>query len=47
MNAPALTREEGLGLALAALGHVALVWVLVRQAARAAPPGLAGQRDFE
>jgi protein TonB len=29
MNAPALTREEGLGLALAALGHVALVWVLV------------------
>ncbi len=29
MNAPALTREEGLGLALAALGHAALVWVLV------------------
>lgn len=29
MTAPALTREEGLGLALAALGHVALVWVLV------------------
>ncbi len=29
MNAPALNREEGLGLALAALGHAALVWVLV------------------
>ena len=29
MNTPALTREEGLGLALAALGHAALVWVLV------------------
>ena len=29
MTAPALTREEGLSLALAALGHVALVWVLV------------------
>jgi outer membrane biosynthesis protein TonB len=29
MTAPALTREEGFGLALAALGHVALVWVLV------------------
>ncbi len=29
MNAPALTREEGLGLALAAMGHAALVWVLV------------------
>ena len=29
MNAPALTREEGLGLALAVLGHAALVWVLV------------------
>lgn len=29
MTAPALTREEGLGLALAALGHAALVWVLV------------------
>ncbi len=29
MTAPALTREEGLGLALAALGHAGLVWVLV------------------
>lgn len=29
MTAPAITREEGFGLALAALGHVALVWVLV------------------
>lgn len=29
MKAPALTREEGLGLALAGLGHAALVWVLV------------------
>ena len=29
MTALALTREEGLGLALAALGHAALVWVLV------------------
>lgn len=29
MNAPALTREEGLGLALAVLGHAVLVWVLV------------------
>ncbi len=29
MTATALTREEKLGLALAALGHAALVWVLV------------------
>lgn len=29
MASPALTREETVGLALAALGHVALVWVLV------------------
>lgn len=29
MNAPALTRDEGLGLVLAGLGHAALVWVLI------------------